>query len=219
MIRYVFSDSSPETPTGSFMTVTPMQEQSEIYIYMSGDSKKRLDGATKMYATDSKLTVSSGEAEVSFENIPSKIFIDAGGEMRYEGVVNEKQTVSLENSDMLVDSGMGNMTIKLKNFSVIPNNHSIILLSQNAIASNVYVLKGSVSVEDYSKKSASASVGIGQQLTIMRNDLTNNTLQFASKIEPLSDYIRTVDLFIKHNRETLLSSIIGNTATENTSVS
>lgn len=58
------------------MTVTPKQEQSEIYIYMSGDSKKRIDAATKMYATDSKLAVSSGEAEASFENSASKFFVD-----------------------------------------------------------------------------------------------------------------------------------------------
>ena len=58
------------------MTVTPKQEQSEVYIYMSGDAKKRIDGATKMYVTDSKLTVSLGEAEASFVNSPSKLFID-----------------------------------------------------------------------------------------------------------------------------------------------
>lgn len=58
------------------MTVTPKQEQSEIYIYMSGDSKKRIDGATKMYTTDNKLIVSLGEAEAGFENSTSKLFID-----------------------------------------------------------------------------------------------------------------------------------------------
>lgn len=76
IIRYVFSSPTTENHTGSFMTVTPKQEQSEIYIYMSGDSKKRIDGATKMYATDSKLVVSLGEAEVGFENSASKLFID-----------------------------------------------------------------------------------------------------------------------------------------------
>lgn len=76
IIRYVFSSTPTENHTGSFITITPKQEQSEIYIYMSGDSKKRIDGVTKMYATDSKLSVSLGEAEVSFENSPSKLFID-----------------------------------------------------------------------------------------------------------------------------------------------
>jgi len=75
VIRYIFSETSSVNQTGSFLTVTPKQEQSEIYIYMSGDSKKRIDGATKMFATDSKLAVVSGEAEGDFENTTSKIFI------------------------------------------------------------------------------------------------------------------------------------------------
>ena len=124
-----------------------------------------------------------------------------------------KQTISLENADILADSSTENMKIKLKNFSVTPNNDSVIILSQNTIASNIYVLKGSALVEDYSKKSTSTSVGVGQQLTIMKNDLSNNTLQFASKIEPLSDYIRTTNLFMKHNGDSLLSSLISENGT------
>ena len=110
----------------------------------------------------------------------------------------------MENSDLFADSGTEGVVIKLKNFSATPNNGSIIIFGQNTIASNLYVLKGSVLVEDYSKKSASASVGVGQQLTIMKNDLSNNTLQFSSKIEPLSDYIKTTELFVKHDGGSLL---------------
>lgn len=195
------------------MTVTPKQDQSEIYIYMSGDSKKRIEGATKMYATDSKLTVTTGEAEASFENTSSKVFVDKGAEVKYEGVANGKQVISLENADILADSSSGDLSLKLKNFSVTPNSDSILILSQNTIASNIYVLKGSATVEDYSKKSTSTSVGVGQQLTIMKNDLSSNTLQFGTKIEPLSDYIKTTDLFIKHNGDSLLSSISSSTGT------
>ncbi|MDD5197752.1 MAG: hypothetical protein PHN60_02735 [Candidatus Gracilibacteria bacterium] len=219
IIRYMFSSSPTENHTGSFMTVTPKQEQSEIYIYMSGDSKKRIDGATKMYATDSKLTVSLGEAEAGFENSTSKLFIDKGGEVRYEGVIDGKQIISLENADMLADSSTSDMIIKLKNFFITPSDNSVIILSQNIIASNIYVLKGSALVEDYSKKSTSTSIGVGQQLTIMKNDLSSNTLQFASKIEPLSDYIKTTNLFINHNGDSLLSSMISSEGTGSTDAS
>lgn len=80
----MFSSSPTETHTGSAMSITPNQDQSEIYIYMSGDSKKRIDAATKMYTTDSKLTVSAGEAAATFDNSTSKIFVDKGGEVKYE---------------------------------------------------------------------------------------------------------------------------------------
>lgn len=208
IIRYISSPgTSVENNTGSFITITPKQEQSEIYIYMSGDSKKRIDGTTKMYATDSKLSVSAGEAEVAFKNNTSKLFVDKWGEIKYDGLIDGKQTVSLENADILVDSSDSMMNIKLKNFSVTPNVNSIIILSQNTIASNIYILKGSAVVEDYSKKSSAATPWVGQQLTIMKNDLSSTTLQFSNKIEPLSDYIKTTNLFIKHNGDSLLSSI------------
>jgi hypothetical protein len=34
-------------------------ENSKIYIYMSGDSKKEIDGSTKMFSTDNKVQVES----------------------------------------------------------------------------------------------------------------------------------------------------------------
>gem|GEM_PF-4874892 len=58
VVRYIFSPGGAgENGSGSFINITPSQEQSEIYIYMSGDSKNRIDATSKMYATDSKLTV------------------------------------------------------------------------------------------------------------------------------------------------------------------
>lgn len=120
---------------------------------------------------------------------------------------------------MLADSSTSDMIIKLKNFFITPSDNSVIILSQNIIASNIYVLKGSALVEDYSKKSTSTSIGVGQQLTIMKNDLSSNTLQFASKIEPLSDYIKTTNLFINHNGDSLLSSMISSEGTGSTDAS
>ncbi len=49
VIKYIFSGTPTENQTGAFMTVTAKQDQSEIYIYMSGDSKKRIDSTAKMY--------------------------------------------------------------------------------------------------------------------------------------------------------------------------
>ena len=105
------------------------------------------------------------------------------------------------------------MNVKLKNFAVVPSSESIVILSQNTIASNIYVLKGSATIEDYTKKSSSASIGVGQQLTIMKNDLTSGALQFTSKIEPLSDYIKTTHLFTKHNGDSLLRSNLASNET------
>jgi len=207
IVKYVFSSNPTDNPTGSFMMITPTQDQSEIYIYMSGDSKKRIEEASKMYTTDNRLVVTTWEAEIGFDKSTSRIFVDKGGEVKYEWLVDGKQTLSLENADMLTDVSTEDLSIKLKNFSIIPSNNSIIIFSQNTIASNVYILKGGALVKDYSKKAVDTNIGVWQQLTIMKNDLNNTTLQFVNKIEPLSDYIKTTNLFIKHNGDSLLKSL------------
>ena len=139
IINYIFSSNPVENHTWSFITIKPNQDQSEIYIYMSGDSKKRIDSATKMYITDNKLGVFAWEAEATFENSTSKVFVNKGGEIKYEWIVDGKEVISLENADIFIDSSMQNMKIKLKNFSVTPNIWSIMILSQNTVASNIYV--------------------------------------------------------------------------------
>gem|GEM_PF-4555993 len=81
-------------------------------------------------------------------------------------------------------------------------------MSQNTIASNIYVIKGSATIETIGATPTSTSIGVGQQLTVLRNEAESASLQIASKIEPLSDFIKTTDLFIKHDGESLLSSSI-----------
>ena len=61
--------------------------------------------------------------------------------MKYEGIVDGKQTISLTNADMLVDSIAGDINIKLISFSVVLGSNSIAIVSQNAMASNIYMLK------------------------------------------------------------------------------
>ena len=51
---------------------------------MSGDSKQKITGATKMYAVDSKMEVATGEAEISFDGNQSKIYADKLAELKYE---------------------------------------------------------------------------------------------------------------------------------------
>ena len=69
---------------GSYVTISPKEQQSEIYIYMSGDSKQKIEAATKMYAVDSKMEVATGEAEISFDGSGSRIYADKLAELKYE---------------------------------------------------------------------------------------------------------------------------------------
>ena len=72
------------TPFSS-VTVVPKTENSEVYIYMSGDSKKQIQGEEKMFPTDNHLEVKSGDAELVIDGSPSKVYADRLTEVAYRG--------------------------------------------------------------------------------------------------------------------------------------
>jgi len=96
-----------------------------------------------MYETDSKLTVVNGEAEVSMEGNTSKLFAKKLTEIKYNGTAgNGKQTFTLSNSSIWVEiTDQNTIDLQLASFRVAPSQNTILILDQNAIASNVYVLK------------------------------------------------------------------------------
>ena len=62
IVRALFSGSSSESSNragNDSVTVVPKSENSEVYIYMSGDSKKQIQGEEKMFPTDNRLEVKS----------------------------------------------------------------------------------------------------------------------------------------------------------------
>lgn len=129
----------------------------------------------------------------------------------------------MDNAYLWIESADSNLDLSLTNFRVIPNRDAVIILSQNTIASNIYIIKGSATIETIGETPMSTSIGVGQQLTVLRNEAESTSLQIASKIEPLSDFIKTTDLFIKHDGESLLSSSVesasGMTSTGSVSLS
>lgn len=188
--------------TGSFVNIKPNREQSEIYVYMSGDSKKQISESTKMYSTDNRVAVVDGEAEVTIDGTSSKLYLDKGTELKYSGVANGKQSFEVTNSYAWVETSAADMDITLKSTKVSVNSDSVLIVSQNAIASNVYILKGGAMV---STPSSSSTIGVGQQLTILKNEADSNTFKIADKIEPISDFIKTIDLYTRHNGDSYLS--------------
>lgn len=86
IIRALFSGSSNGTDNragADSITVIPKAENSEVFIYMSGDSKKQIEGEEKMFPTDNRLEVKSGDAELVIEGSPSKVYADRLTEVAY----------------------------------------------------------------------------------------------------------------------------------------
>lgn len=108
---------------------------------MSGDSKQKIDAATKMYAVDSKMEVTTGEAEITFDGNTSKLYADKLAELKYEGNIGGKQDFTINNGRVWFEGINLGTTFTLKNFKVLPTENSVIALEQNAVSSTIYVLK------------------------------------------------------------------------------
>ena len=125
------------------VTVTPKGENSEIYLYMSGDSKKKIDGEEKMFPTDNRLEVVSGDADMSIEGSTTKISADKLTEVAYHGKdADGKHRFELLSSYLWVEANAEDTVFKLKSMEIRPAAGSVLALSQNAVGSNLYVLKG-----------------------------------------------------------------------------
>ncbi len=203
IVRALFSGSSTETANragNDSVTVVPKSENSEVYIYMSGDSKKQIQGEEKMFPTDNHLEVKSGDAELVIDGSPSKVYADRLTEVAYRGKgADGTHSFDLQSAYLWVEAGADDLSFKLKSFTVKPKSGSVVALSQNAVGSNVYVLKGSA---DVSSESSSASVGVNQMLTVLTSEA--KTLKLPDSIKPIDSFFRTETVYVKHDGDKFL---------------
>lgn len=210
IIRALFSGSSNDASTRAgtdSVTVVPKAENSEVFIYMSGDSKKQIEGEEKMFPTDNRLEVKSGDAELVIDGSPSKVYADRLTEVAYRGKgADGTHAFELQSSYLWIEAGADDTSFKLKSFTVKPKTGSVIALSQNAVGSNVYVLKGSA---DVTAEASTASVGVNQMVTVLTSEA--KTVKLPDAIKPIDSFFRTETVYVKHDgdRYLLVSGVPG----------
>lgn len=196
--------SGTDNSTGkmwSFVTVTPSLQQSEVNIKMSGDSKKQIDTATKLYATDAGLEVKSGEASVTFEPNTSKLFLDKNVDLKYEWNLGGKQTFTLNSGCAWFEGADLETSFQMRNFTATPTGSTVAAFCQNAVASNAYVLRWEINIKAGDK---TVDVGIGQKITLMNKEIWSVIL--SEKIDSFDSYMKESDLYMRHNGGTYSSS-------------
>ncbi len=202
IVRALFSgDDSANTRAGDdSVSIIPKSENSEIYIYMSGDSKKRIEGEEKMFPTDNRLEVKSGDAELVIANSASKVYADRLTEVSYRGKGSDAlHNFELQSSYLWIEAGADDTAFKLKSFVVKPKSGSVVALSQNAVGSNVYVLKGTA---DVATEASNANVGVNQMVTVLTNEA--KTIKLPEAIKPIDSFFRTENVYVKHDGDKYL---------------
>lgn len=210
LVKILFSWGSSDTKVNnwSYVNIDSNQEKSQIFIYMSWDSKKQIDWTQKMYPTDTKMAVESWEWKISFDwwN-ETKLYANKLWEVKYNWKIWDTESFSILNWEMWVE-WKTKTKFELKNFYV-ESNQSILSFSQNMVASSVYVLKWEVLVtlNNWGSDPKTTTIWVWQKLSILNNDLTDTNFKPEDKIEPIDDFFKQSDFFNKHNWSTYLNNI------------
>lgn len=206
-----WSDTTVKNNNLWSINIWPNQEKSEIFIYMSWDSKKQIEEVTKMYPTDSKMEVVSGESKITFDWNDDKIYAKKLWELKYEWKTWETENFKILNWDFWVEWNKSFYKFELRNITVSTNGNSVFALSQNTMATSVYVLKWETKITANiatKKENKDINVWVWQKITILNSDLNDANLKLEDKIEPIDDFFKEDDFFIKHNWASYLNTTL-----------
>lgn len=192
-----------DAANAAYALVTPVDSGSRVYVYMSGDSRKEIESPTKLFTTDSRLEVESGRASFAPAGTDARVMLDTNSEASYLGSVSGTQRMSVKNGYAWIETGSAPLEVQLDAYILRAESGSVVAVNQNTRASNAYVLRGSAKASS-SDGVITGSVGVGQQLTVVLNELSSVT-SFNTLVEPIDDFFRSSEWFLVNSGGTYLS--------------
>lgn len=184
------------TQTNSFVEVSMAVPDTEAYIIYSWWNKTKLEGKVSMYKTE-KLSVANWSLNIKDKT--SDLVLNKLWELRY----NEDWWYTLYSSDLWVKTNSW-INIEMRYAKVSSNSNGVFSLSQNEVASTIYVVSWIVDVQNLAWKTTTLQKG--DKLVIMRNNANDENSDLSLLKEQIDDYIKTDDWFIKNNWSYYLSS-------------
>lgn len=119
-----------------------------------------------------------------------------------------ENTFTLYSSDLFVNVS-GNTQFDLRYMQVnTTGENQVFNLSQNEVASTIYVLNGSVQVKNTAW--VSVMVSKGERLSIVRNDASNKDIDLNSKKDMIDEYIKTDEWYLLNNWDSFLNISLTN---------
>jgi len=167
----------------------------EGYIIYTWWNKTKLEWKISMYKTE-KLSVAKGS--LSIKSKTADLVLNKLWELKY----NEDWTYTLYSSDLWVKTNSW-INIEMRYAKVSSDWSSVFSLSQNEVASTIYVVSWVVKVQNLAWKEAFLQKG--DKLVIMRNNTNDDKSDLSLSKEQIDDYIKTDDWFVKNNWNYYLS--------------
>jgi hypothetical protein len=179
----------------SFLSLSLSSPQTEAYIEYNGWNKTKLEWEVSLYKSE-KLQVVSESVKLSEEN--ASFHLNRLWELRY----NEDKSYTLYSSDLWADVKK-DVRIEMRYAKVQASSGSVFALSQNEVASTVYVLSGTVEIQNLVGKSTILQKG--EKMVIMRNNASDKNSDLALTKESIDEYTKGEEWFVKNNGNYYLS--------------
>jgi len=198
VLNYIFS-SKPKTTiidNTSALNLSLNSPDSEAYVVYSWWNKTKIDSNISLYKSEKVQVVNWS---VNIKNDLWEFVLNKLWEFNY----NEDGSFTLYSSDLWVKSNSIN-NIEMRYAKVSSNTWSVFSLSQNEVASTIYVVAGSVEVKNLSGKSTTLQKW--EKIVIMRNSAKDENSDLSLSKEQIDDYIKKDDWFLKNNWESYLSN-------------
>ena len=193
--------------SSSKLEVTLQSPTTEGYIEYNWWKKTKIEWVVSLYKSEKIQVVSDS---VSLKDSLVKFNLNKLWELKY----NEDWSYTLYSSDLWVET-TSNINIEMRYAKVLASWNSVFALSQNEVASTIYVVSWNVEVKNLAWNST--VIKKWEKLVIMRNDSNDKNKDLSLSKELIDDYIKNEDFFIKNNWSFYLSQIEENTSTWETS--
>ncbi|MDD4151239.1 MAG: hypothetical protein PHR68_01370 [Candidatus Gracilibacteria bacterium] len=193
------NDTGNKVVNTSLVKLGLASDTTEAYLIGAKGSKDKIDSNIASISQGEKIQVKEGMINLELAG-KMKMKLNKLGELTY----NTDGSFKLESSDLWGEFEQ-EQKINLNYFEVTASAGSVINLSQNEVSSRVYVMKGFVTVKNLSGNTLNVSAG--NTLSLMMDESNNPSLDLKSKLETISDYVKTDDWFIANNAAYYLDNI------------
>ena len=198
--KYISSTEWTQNKEGSLL-VSPI-EQSVVYISREWKDKTKIKSNDYLYPQSDILSVEVWGTKLTWKNI--FMDIDKNSDIVYESETTTWMTLSLTKWRAWIQSSDWQSIVKLKNLSVNISGSSSILIEQNSLYSNVYVLEGATEIQT---KIGNKTVLAGNRVMIAWSDLVWDASKLNDIMGSIDESIMQNPIFIRNWGEKFLESL------------
>lgn len=202
VLNYVFSSpdsaSNPQAKT-SPVEITLTGAESESYVIATDGSKNKIDTKTTIWKWE-KIQVANGVAQLKLAEGVGQMMLKRLGELKY----NDDGGYTLFSSDLWVNAEKP-LNIEMRYAKVTSTSTAVFSLSQNDVASNIYVVSGSVDISNTAGNTTTLQKG--EKLVIMRTNANDKEFNLGLAKEQIDDYIKNDEWFTLNNGASYLAQM------------